>query len=159
MKITFSSLVAFLVFFASCNDVEMDENKGLKKQLIGEWASLDLKINMNTFDNKDSIKVFEVTEENWKEKMGILPIKTIYMQNGIYVTEHRNLKDSIIFKTAGRWNVFETTINMRDTFPEIGPAYSYTLNIKNEIAELSGIEDCDQDGKTDDNYFGRLRRK
>ena len=159
MKIVLSHLLALIFFFTSCNDSSTVENKELEKQLIGEWASLDLKIAMNTFDNKDSIKVFEVTEENWKEKMGILPIKTIYMQNGIYVTEHRNLKDSIIFKTAGRWNVFETTINMRDTFPEIGPAYSYTLNIKDKIAELSGIEDCDQDGKADDDYFGRLRKK
>lgn len=138
---------------------EPAENKEMEKLMLGEWYSHDLKINMNSFKNKDTVRVFEVNESEWERKMNIRPIKTVYFENGTYISEHRNLRDSVIFRPAGKWNIAGTIISIQDTFPELGPQYSYTLSLKNNMAEFLGLEDCDNDGTADDDYFGRLQRK
>lgn len=157
MKITLKFLACFLaLILVSCDP---GENEEMEKQMLGEWRSLDLKLEMKTYQNKEGSKTFEVKEGDWETKMNIRPIVTFYKENGIYISEHRNLRDSLIFRPAGKWKIFGSVLQLQDTFPELGPLYTYTLSIKNNIAELRGTEDCDGDEKADDDYFGRLRKK
>lgn len=157
MKLNLKVGISLLALTCVC--CEPAENKEMEKLMLGEWHSLDLKINMNSFRNMDTVNIFEVKESEWERKMNIRPIRTVYYENGTYVSEHLNLRDSVIFRPAGKWNITGTTIIIQDTFPELGPQYSYTLSFKNNIAEFTGVEDCDNDGNADDDYFGRLRRK
>jgi len=157
------SLPCFVLclFMISCSTTpdEIPENTELEKQLVGEWRNSSLKLIMNSFSNKDSTKIFEVKEGDWERKMKIQPIRTFYRGDGTYNSEHRTLRDSIIYNPAGRWAILGDTIIMRDTFPEPGLSYRYKIVIKGDVAEFTGMEDCDRDGKADDNYSGTQRRQ
>lgn len=146
-----------ILAFVSCTTD--NENKSeLSEQLIGEWHNTSLKIIMNTYKNSDSTVVLEVSEQNWEEKMNIKPIKTFFRADNSYNSEHYSLKDSLIYNPSGKWEIKGDTLNMWDTFPNKGLRYKYKLTITNNKAEFSGIEDCDNDGKADDNYFGTQKK-
>ena len=157
----FLGIFIVLVAVSACNQtVEQKENKALERKMLGKWASVSLKLTMNSFSNKDTVKIFEVKEGEWEQKMRIKPIITIYFGDGTYVAEHRNLRDSAIFNPAGRWTIMGDTLIVRDTFPEPGLPYRYKVAFNNDRLEFTGIEDCDGDGSADDNYFGmQLRLK
>jgi len=148
-----------LFILGACKQHVATENKELEKKMIGEWNSTSLKITMNTFGNKDTTKVFEVEENNWENKMNIRPVKTIYFADGSYMAEHKDLNDSVIFNPFGKWKILDDTIILRDTFPEQGPAFKYKVVINTNIAEFFGKEDCDNDGKADDDYYGVQRKR
>lgn len=150
--------IASLILFYSCKP-EPVENKALEKQLLGEWQSKSLKLTMNSFSNKDTTRIFEVDESNWGERMNLSSIHTIYFGDGSYVSEHRNLKDSVIYAPAGRWIIMGDSLMLRDTFPQVGLSYSYKIEFIKNTAILNGIEDCDNDGSADDNYYGVLERQ
>ncbi|PBQ30262.1 hypothetical protein CNR22_00305 [Sphingobacteriaceae bacterium] len=158
LKPAFRLLIFPLFLLVSCDDYKMPENKALEKKLIGEWNSTSLKITMNTFSNRDSTRVFEVDESNWEKEMNIRPVKTVYFGDGTFMAEHRNLNDSIIFNPFGTWTILGDTIVLRDTFPQPGPVYKYKIVIKDNITEFFGVEDCDNDGTADDNYYGVQRK-
>ncbi|MBL7933672.1 MAG: hypothetical protein JNL60_17345, partial [Bacteroidia bacterium] len=81
-----------LVFFISCHsETKKSENEELRSKIIGEWRSVSMTLNMNSFRNSDSSKVFEVSEANWESRMNIRPIRTIFRNNHTYNTEHWNL--------------------------------------------------------------------
>lgn len=160
MKI--KTLIYPIVFsiLISCNNEEKKERNGeLTSRMVGDWRSVSMKLNMNSFRNSDSARVFEVTEENWESKMNIRPIRTIFRADGSYNTEHWNLADSLIYNPAGRWAVYGDSILMTDTFPSIGQAYRYKLVLKDSLVEFYGREDLDRDGLNDDDYFGIQRRQ
>lgn len=159
MKLSFKILLFIIPVLVSCEAEEISENKELEKQLVGEWRNVSLKIKMNTFKNRDTFRIFEVNENNWEAKMRIQPIRTFYRADGTYNSEHRNLKDSLIYNPAGRWAIQGDTIIMMDTFPERALSYRYKIVIKNNIAEFTGLEDCDRDGNADDDYYGTQRRQ
>ena len=147
-----------LVVFYSCTH-ETENKSELSNQLIGEWHNTSLKITMNTYKNSDSAVVLEVNEQNWEEKMNIKPIKTFFRADNSYNSEHYSLKDSLIYNPSGKWAIEGDTLHMWDTFPNKGLRYKYKLNITHNKAEFRGIEDCDSDGKADDNYFGTQKRQ
>jgi hypothetical protein len=151
-------LLVFLIF--SCDQLSMrKENRELSKKLVGEWRNVSIKIKMNSYKNADASKDFEVNEKNWEDKMHIKPIRTFYRENSTYNSEHRNLNDSIIYNPAGKWIILDDTLEMIDTFPQRGKVYKYKLFIRDNIAEFTSIEDCDNDGWSDDNYFGVQRKQ
>jgi len=144
----------------SCEEgKKKEENEELGSLMIGEWRSVSMKLNMNTFRNSDSLKVFEVNEENWENKMNIKPIRTIFRKDGTYNAEHWNLSDSLIYSPAGRWKIYGDTILMTDTFPSIGQAFRYKIVFKDSLVEFYGKEDLDRDGFNDDDYFGVQKRQ
>lgn len=133
-----------------------------KDLLTGTWLNTYMKIEMNSYKGKDTLSMLEVDESNWEKKMGIKPIITYYKPDGTYNSEHRNLKDSIVYNPAGKWEIVGDSLYMRDTFPEAGLNYKYKLSISKKgdlvTAEFWGIEDFDQDGKKDDAYYGRQKK-
>lgn len=160
MKLKHILYLTSFVFFISCNtEKKQAENKELTSRIIGEWRSVYMKLNMNSFRNSDSLKVFEVSENSWEEKMNIKPIRTIFRKNGTYNSEHWNLSDSLIYNPAGRWVIYGDTILMTDTFPSIAEAYRYKVVFKDSLVEFYGKEDLDHDGLNDDDYFGIQRRQ
>lgn len=114
---------------------------------------------MHTFKNSDSTKVLEVMEQNWETVMKAKPIRTFFNADGTYNSEHHNLNDSIVYNPAGKWNVVGDSLFMRDTFPQKGLAYKYRITLDSDIAEFRGVEDFDQDGNKDDEYYGSQRKQ
>lgn len=147
------------VLFLSCNDAgQKKSGSQIIRQLPGEWRDFSIKITMNSFGNKDTTRVFEVNEANWEQRMKMRPVKTVFFGDGTYFTEHRDLNDSVVYLPFGTWKVTGDTISMQDTMPQRGQMYRYRITIKDGIAEYSGLQDCDGDGKADDNFLG-LQRK
>lgn len=155
----FYTLLVFVLFMSACTEqIELRKNKELSEQLLGEWSTVALKLTMHSYNNRDTLYVFEVKEEEWEQKMNILPIRTTYKADGTYASEHRSLQDKIIYTPAGTWFVLGDTLVVRDTFPEPGLAYKYKITLKSDSLILTGLEDCDRDGVADDDYYG-LQRK
>jgi hypothetical protein len=155
-KIFYLPGLAFFLY--CCTPQENPENKALEKQLYGEWFSVSLKLVMNTYNNTKAKKEFEVKEGEWEQKMKMRSISTFYKEDGTYSSAHFNLHDSLFYMPAGRWKIVGDTIFMHDTFPELGLTYRYKVAINKDTAEFTGIEDCDGDGKYDDNYSGVQHR-
>src|SRR5688572_19611781 len=147
----------FLAFF-SCSE-NSTSDMPLSQRLVGEWRNVSLRLDMQTYKNTEDSKVFEVSEEEWEAKMRIRPIRTFFRSDGTYNSEHIDLKDSLVYNPAGKWQVVGDTLVMTDTFPKVGASYKYQLVIKGDLAEFSGVEDSDGDGKADDLYFGTQRRQ
>ena len=114
---------------------------------------------MPTYKNSDTSKTLEVDEQSWEQRLNGRTISTFFRQDGTYNSIHRDLKDSIVYNPAGLWRVAGDSLFMTDTFPQRGLTYKYKFAIENNIAEFWGIEDFDQDGKEDDQYYGRQRKQ
>ena len=148
-------LPALLFLCCACEEPVVEEYSPLAKNLVGEWRNIHLKLDMQTFRNSDSNYVFEVSEQDWEKKMNIRPIRTFYREDGTYNSLHLNLRDSVVYNPAGTWKVVGDSLFMQDTFPVRAEVYRYKLRITNKLAEFTGVEDGDRDGKKDDLYFGR----
>ena len=50
------------------------------------------------------------------------------------------------------------TIIVQDTFPQPGNEYRYRIEFSGKQVRMWGREDCDGDGKADDDYFSVMTR-
>jgi len=147
-----------LFLLASCATATLrDRNK--TRALHGEWRNTYLKITMESYKNGDTSKIVEATEENWEKLFKAQPVRTFFNPDGSYHSEHRDLKDSIFYDPAGKWEVRGDSIYMRDTFPKKGVNYTYWFAVKGATAQFRGVEDFDGDGKADDLYEGVQRKQ
>lgn len=130
-----------------------------KKQsdLVGAWEIDEMKITMHSFQNTDSVKVIEVNGNEWEEKMKARNIQTYFDNDGTYHSVHKNLQDSIIYDPAGTWRIENDTLIIQDTIPK-RVTYKYKIKVDKFFVEYWGVEDFDQDGKVDDEYYSRQRR-
>lgn len=152
----------FVCLFAltACGGSDEVQSSSAAEDLIGEWRNVSLRIEMNgATGSPDSLKVFEVQESEWESRMNIRPIRTFFKAGGTYNSLHLNLRDSVVYNPAGRWELRGDSLVMTDTFPQRGLKYTYHLKINGNIAEFRGIEDSDGDGQKDDLYFGTQRRQ
>lgn len=153
MKAHFLSVALLLVLWACNSDVE---NRELAQQLNGSWINTSLSIEMNTYRNGTALKKFSVKEGEWEKQMGVKPVLTIYHQNGTFATEHRNLRDSVFLRQAGKWTILGDSLFMRDTLPEESGWYRYRILFTGNRFKITGLEDSDNDGKNDDRYEGEM---
>lgn len=150
--------ILLVSFFTACTTDTAPEQsttskKDLKEILPGVWESVSIKVTMNTADNSDTSRLFEVPEENWERMLGIKPIRTFYEVDNKYRTEYRN-RDSITNLKRGMWNVFGDTLMLIE--PDV--TYQYTVKIQDSgLAEFRSILDWDGDGQEDDEYIGIQR--
>jgi hypothetical protein len=149
-----------LLFFAACTEEQSATSAVIRpEQLHGQWRNVYMKLEMRTYKNSDSTKVLEVNEANWEQIMQIRPIRTYFWYDGTYNSLHYDLRDSLIYNPAGRWNLKADTLVMVDTFPDRGLQYRYRVAVSGDMAEFWGIEDLDGDGKADDHYYATQRKQ
>lgn len=158
------SLIAMVLLVVSCSEqtgnteTQPTVNQELSARLIGEWMNTGTKIEMQSYKNHDSVKVFNMSPEEWEKRMGLRPVKTIFWKTGSYCQVHSTLKDSLIESPAGKWMVIADTLHMKDTFPRSGKVYKYKIRINSSAAEWWSKEDCDGDGKEDDLYYATHKK-
>ena len=128
----------------------IDKEKSLKSLLPGEWRNLSMKVNIKSFKNSLKDSITEVPEGQWEAILKIMPIRTFFKEDGTFSSEYRNLSDSIVFTSSGTWTAIGDTLSMT----EAGGTSKYFTRIVNGKAEFTGYIDWDEDGKTDDLYFG-----
>ncbi|MCC6370078.1 MAG: hypothetical protein IT236_03630 [Bacteroidia bacterium] len=151
-------LVLLMAFLYSCQSNEPQINQKLSNQLIGEWRSVTMKLQLKTYKNSPSEKIVEVNENNWAQKLNMQPIRTFYRVDGTYNSLHLNLRDSAVLNPSGRWTVIGDTLHMMDTFPQRAPVFKYKLVLKGNELELFGNDDLDNDGQADDVYYSKQRK-
>jgi hypothetical protein len=151
-------LLVFCAMVIACGQDEKTIGNITAEKLHGQWRSVYLKLDMNTWRNTDSSKVFEVDEKTWENKMGLRPVRNYYWADGTYSMLHYNLSDNLVYNEGGRWELKSDTLILRDSLKADAPAYRYKVRISGDVLELRGREDCDGDGKPDDQYYGTLRK-
>jgi len=125
----------------------------LRRQLIGEWRNVYLKIKLNINDKAAQPTVTEADSATWEARLGIKPIRTHFNQDNTYYSEYRNLKDSIVRRASGTWNIVGDSLTMTQTKPDASTLKMH-VSIKGDHATFTGIIDFNGDGKKNDDYFG-----
>ena len=144
------SFIALFFFIFSCADKKQPD-------VAGVWEIEELKITMNSYRNSDSSRVPEATGKNWEEKMKVRNIQTYYNPDGTYHSVHKTLQDSIFYDPAGTWKIENDTITIQDTIPA-RITYRFKVKVDQDVVEYWGVQDFDQDGKPDDDYYSKQRR-
>ena len=151
-------LITFILMIFSCQNTEstteVEDNSIKRSDLIGVWEQVDLKVTYNIFDVPDSMRIFEVMEENWTEILSVKPVKTYFMADSTYRQDFIGLDDTVYDTQRGLWNV------LGDTLMLISPnaTYTYGINLEeNGTCQYLGILDWDGDGVEDDKYEARQR--
>ena len=146
-----------LLTFVSCGPKEKEKSDALRKDMVGEWRNVYLKVTTNALGSLDSVHVTECDTTNWEKMLGIKPIRTFFLPDGTYRSEYYNLKDSLIMTNTGVWKISNDTLTMEQLQPKAA-AYKIKTTIVNGLAEFDGVIDFDGDGQTDDHYLGKQRK-
>lgn len=150
---------AFLSGFGLHNCNQLSEDTGqLRNKLVGEWRNVSINVTINTVNNSDSSAVFAADESNWEQKLRMKPIRTFYKEDGAYISEYRDLNDSLFHKASGTWSVRGDSLILNQTQPN-AKTYLSQVFIKDNLAEFTIRLDWDQDGKKDDMDFGVQRKQ
>ena len=156
------------VFLYSCSGNKTEETaaetadsvktvNNLQIQIVGEWKSSALKVKINTALNSDSTEIIDVNEENWERVLKTKPMKTIFKDDGSYVTEYRNKKDSVIKFASGKWYTVNDSLYLNQKQPDMMP-FQYKVVVDNNMATFSGIVDWEGDEKVDDEYVSTMKK-
>ena len=151
-------LVLGLTTFLSCAPKEQDRSEGLRKDIMGEWRNVYLKVTTNVLGSVDSARVTECDSTNWEKMLGIKPIRTFFLPDGTYRSEYYNLKDSLFMTNTGVWKISRDSLTMEQLQPKAA-AYKVRTSVTNGLAEFDGVIDFDNDGQADDHYQGKQRKQ
>ena len=152
MKISCLLILSVLV---SCSPNKRKST--LASDLTGEWSNTYLKVEMNSYQNQDTTVIMMADTSNWESVLGIKPIRTFFLKDGTYHSDHYSLSDSLLFSASGSWRIEEDTLVMDEVDPAVA-SYRMKVLIENNQAEFSGLLDFDEDGHEDDFYLGRQKR-
>jgi len=153
----FTSCIFVGLTFMACSNRQMAQ-KNLRDEMLGEWRSVSINVTINTVDNSDSSSVFSADESNWEQKLRMKPIRTFYKEDGTYISEYRNLADSVFSKSSGTWIVRADTLTLNQAQPN-PETYKSKVVIKDDLGEFTIRLDWDSDGSADDLYFGVQRKQ
>lgn len=112
---------------------------------------------MNSYQNQDTLVVMMADTSNWESVLGIKPIRTFFLEDGTYHSDHYSLEDSLLFSAGGSWRMESDTLVMDEVTPAAA-SYRMKVVIENNLAEFSGLLDFDEDGHADDFYLGRQKK-
>lgn len=151
-------LLLLIVLLTACQGqsgqpAETAEQPDLKTALPGTWEAVSLRVKVNTANGQDSSFVFEVSEEQWVRRLGVMPVRTYYQPDNKYRQEFYSADGSLANESRGVWNVFGDTLMM------IAPdaTYQYTVKLADGRSEYRALVDWDNDGAEDDEYLGVQR--
>lgn len=149
----------FLVCGCTTSTTKDEAKNSLADELIGEWRNTYIKITMNSFNGiTDSIRVMEADTSNWEDVIKMKPIRTFFEADGTYHSDHYSISDSLLFIAKGTWKTSHDTLTLDQTSPNEG-IYSFKTSIKDGIATFSSTLDFDEDGLSDDTYFGQQKKQ
>lgn len=145
-------VIIIAILICSCGDQNTDDSDA-KHKLVGEWRNVSVKVTMDVANASDSSKVFEANKQNWVEKLGIQPIRTMYREDGSYVSRYYSPDDSLLRENSGKWEIKNDSLYMHQTDPD-SVTYISAFSVQNDTARFEMTLDWDQDGLKDDHYVG-----
>ena len=118
--------------------------------LEGEWVNISMKVEVAS----EPDTVVDVPAGKWEEALGIKPILTTFKKDSSFVSEYRNLGDSLFMTSSGIWWISGDSLYME----EHGVLNNYHFRLSNDTVRFTGYIDWDQDGQPDDLYYGEQVR-
>ena len=85
--------------------------------MIGTWEAHSLSITMPTHGSSDTTKFLSITPENWREVIGLEPVKTYFLANGRYYAEYYDLNGNLMKRPQGFWSVSGGTLMYEEKEP------------------------------------------
>ncbi len=150
-----------LLTFYSCETKKAEEkavgeNKeelvNTSNQLVGEWTNNWLRV---TIKGEDKDSLLSVNRNSWEEVLKIKPIVTTFNENGTYQSVYKDLSGVVMMETSGIWEVSKDSLYLTEGEKRT----SYKMVIKNNVATFRAKLDWDNDGKADDKYISRQRKR
>ena len=89
----------------------------LKYSLVGTWWSDEIMVGIDTINNSGTSCLLEVNKDEWREKLKLLPVQTIFNSNKTYLSAYCTTEGKIVRVTAGTWNVEKKQLNLHQLFP------------------------------------------
>jgi hypothetical protein len=155
------NLIVILLFAFGCtpSTKEDETKKSLADELIGEWRNTYIKITMNSFNSiTDSVRIIEADTSTWEAVLKMKPIRTFFEADGTYHSDHYSVNDSLLFIARGTWTTTNDTLTLDQTFPNVG-IYHFKTALEDDIVTFSSTLDFDEDGISDDTYFGQQKKQ
>ncbi len=150
MKIEVILLMSAMLLIGGCYSPHKDISR---KDLIGEWHNFYVNLEMPSYQGGASTFRLEANEMNWEELMEMKPIRTFFRENGTYVSEYRNLEDSVFMIHSGYWEIANDSLILRQREP-VPIDYRYAVSLQGDTATFVAVMDFDGDGQEDDHYQG-----
>ena len=155
MKLVVILLALVMRFGGGCRSKGREAAaKITRADLIGEWRNFSVKLEMPSYQGGASTFRLDANEDNWEEIMEMKPIRTYFQGNGTYVSEYRNLQDSVFMVHSGSWETSNDSLILRQHEP-VSFEYRYAVSMQGDTATFIAVMDFDGDGQQDDHYLGR----
>ena len=165
LKNCFLPCSVFFLFLLSCSQApvppaaEMStcSSGDLKYSLVGTWWSDEIIVGIDTINNSGTSVLVEVNKDEWREKLKLLPVQTIFNSNKTYLSAYCTTEGKIIRVTAGTWTVEKKQLNIHQLFPT-DQQMNYRIDLSSGYAELRSQLDYDGDGKSDDLFYCQMKK-
>ena len=140
-------LVVFAMLFASCEPT-------LKEYMTNSWQTSYIKIEMPTYQKKDTINVFEDTFENNPPRIA----QSQYNADGTFVAWYVTPTGFRLGDTPGTWTAAGDSLFIEYEYNGTLRKVPYHIKRVKEGFEATSKYDWDEDGEYDDILFMRTKR-
>ncbi len=156
MRYIFTLLALLTLLFACENNENPSSEAGnplLSDQLLGTWENTDVVVEMPTYLGGDTTATDQISENDWIQRYGAQPTRTVYTEDHKFVRLHRLAGGAETNRTNGLWNENGDTL----IIIEPNETTHYHAAFNGNRLTLTGKVDWDQDGERDDVYRGEFR--
>ena len=129
----------------------------IKSSLVGMWQMNSLVVGFDTIHNTQMSCVLQIDCDQWKEKLKLQPIQTLFSPNKTYISAYCTDEGKIIRFTTGRWEVEKNQLKIHQLFPS-DKQMNYRIDLTDGCAQLRSKMDFDEDGNTDDLFYCQMKR-
>ncbi len=129
----------------------------LQNSLVGMWQMNSLLVGIDTIYNSETSVILQIAQDEWKEKLKLQPIQTLFSPNKTYISAYCTSEGKIIRFTTGRWNVEKNQLKIHQLFPN-DQQMNYRIDLSDGCAELRSKLDFDGDGKSDDLLYYQMKK-
>ena len=134
-------LIAFGIVFVAC-----EEKKSLTEYMTNSWETTYLKIEMPTFQNSDSISVFEDTFENNPPRRA----QSSYKNDGTFVAWFLDRENKRQGDAPGKWKMEGDSLHIEYFYGGRDVKVAYHIEKTEEGFKGVSKYDWDNDGEFDD---------
>jgi hypothetical protein len=145
----FVVIFIFGTFIVACK-----KEKTLQEYMVDSWQTTYLKIEMPTYNNADSLHVYEDKFDNNPE----LIAQSKYNTDGTFNAWFVNEKGEKISESNGKWNVENDSLFVKFFYNKREMEVSYHITKTEEGFLGKSINDWDNDGALDDFLTMKTKR-
>lgn len=128
----------------------------LSEQLLGQWKSTQVKVEINSFGGTEQDTTFSADENSMGTVMGFDANFTTFNADGTYADTYQFPGDSLS-EGLGNYTLKNDSLTLAQHSPD-SLLNHYQIKIEGDILFIQGMVDIDGDGELDDFVSGQSRR-